>query len=57
MEWVKYAGYDFIDKIEVIAGRHRQFKLNLSDPCSEKWFYVFGYALRKLEWLPMVEFD
>lgn len=25
-----------LDKIEVLAGRRRIFKLNLSDPCSEK---------------------
>lgn len=36
MERIKYAGNYFLDKIEVLAGRRRIFKLNLSDPCSEK---------------------
>lgn len=48
MECVEYASNDFVDKIEVIAGRSRHFKLSCLIP-DQKSIFRLWLALRKLE--------
>lgn len=56
MECVEYASNDFVDKIEVIAGRSRHFKLNCLIPDQKSDFSSLA-SFTKTWMIAMIKFD